>query len=378
MLVLVLAAAATAEAGPLADAIRGHDDAAVTALRAQLPGDAATRCALGTVYARRADLSRAMLYLDGCADAALPDDIASDVTRAVRETKKLARASELVELTILSTPDGLTTTVDALADEPLTTPATVWVKAGTVTVHARAADGTALSSTTTTKPYSRATVMLEAPIHTAATPRTQSVNFEEEGGAGEQSSGPPPDIKRPSMIRGKLLGVAGPRIGPELDDPFATGGSASSRPWFGLRLGGGMFDDGASAAAYRPSVAAAARFTLTPSLFLAARLDWSRRGGSATTSIDTAGASVGAGTTLVDHAAFSLAAIAQLRGDLRFADARDMMAVPRAGASAAASLELAFPSTPLTAGFRFEQGLTALVAGARDRALLVELGVDWR
>ena len=46
--------------------------------------------------------------------------------------------------------------------------------------------------------------------------------------------------------------------------------------------------------------------------------------------------------------------------------------------TAAADLELAFPTTPLTAGFRFEQGLTELVPGYRDRAVLVELGVDWR
>ncbi|CAN5707236.1 hypothetical protein BH11MYX3_BH11MYX3_39080 [soil metagenome] len=54
------------------------------------------------------------------------------------------------------------------------------------------------------------------------------------------------------------------------------------------------------------------------------------------------------------------------------------MTVNRTGASAAASVEVAFPATPLTAGVRFEQGLTALVPGYRDRALLVELGVDWR
>jgi hypothetical protein len=54
------------------------------------------------------------------------------------------------------------------------------------------------------------------------------------------------------------------------------------------------------------------------------------------------------------------------------------MTVSRTGASAAAGIEVAFPTTPLTAGVRFEQGLTELVPGARDRALLLELGVDWR
>ena len=50
----------------------------------------------------------------------------------------------------------------------------------------------------------------------------------------------------------------------------------------------------------------------------------------------------------------------------------------RAGVTAAAGVELALPRSPFTAGLRFEQGLTTLVPGARDRAVLFELGVDWR
>jgi hypothetical protein len=376
ILALVVAGAATAEAGPLVEAITRHSEADVSTLRAQLP-DPATRCTLGAVYAKRNDLSRAMLYLEGCLDAALPDDIASEIARTVRDTKKKVRESELAELHITTQPEGMTATVDVLPGETLTTPAVVWVKAGPTTVRVRGTDNVELASTTTTKPYSRSMVMLEAPVKTAGQPRTQSVSFEDEN-AAEQTSGPPPDIKRPSMIRGKLRGEAGPRLGPELDDPFALRGTTGPRPWFGLRVGGGMFDDGATAASYRPSVAGAARFRLTDAVFLAPRVDWSRRGGSAASAIDTVGASVGAGTTLVAQRALAVAVIGQLRGDLRLADAREMVPVRRAGASAAASVELAFPSTPLTAGVRFEQGLTELVAGARDRALLLELGVDWR
>jgi hypothetical protein len=52
--------------------------------------------------------------------------------------------------------------------------------------------------------------------------------------------------------------------------------------------------------------------------------------------------------------------------------------VSRTGATAAIGVELALPRTPFTAGLRFEQGLTMLIPGARDRAMLFELGVDWR
>jgi hypothetical protein len=146
----------------------------------------------------------------------------------------------------------------------------------------------------------------------------------------------------------------------------------------GVRLGGGVFDDAAANAKLRPAVGAAARILLGGPTFLSARLDWSRRGGAGDSAVDVLGASAGAGYSVVDGDAIAVALIAQLRGDLRFADSRNEMSVSRAGASAAAELEIAFPATPLTAGLRFEQGLTELVPGARDRALVLELGVDWR
>ncbi len=55
-----------------------------------------------------------------------------------------------------------------------------------------------------------------------------------------------------------------------------------------------------------------------------------------------------------------------------------MTPVRGAGLAIAVGLEVALAGTPLTAGLRFEQGLTELVAGARDRAVVLELGVDWR
>lgn len=372
---IALSLAARAEAGPLADALARHGPADVEALRARLPGDPSIRCTLGAVYARRGDLPRAMLYLVGCDEVALPDDVAREIVRTARQVKKAVRASELTELTIVTAPAGLRAELAALAGEPLVTPATVWVPAGAHTVRATHG-GQTLQRTITTRPYSRATLLLEVPTTSPAPPRHGRVDFEDEH-AGDAQAGPPPDVKRPSLLSDRYRGVTGPRSGPVLDDPLPLRAGRAARPWFGLRLGGGVFDEAARAAVVRPAVALAARFPVAPRLFVAARLDWSRRGGAAPTSIDAAGASVGAGWTLLDHRGLALAAIGQLRGDLRFADTRDAMAVARAGASAAATLELAIARTPLTVGLRFEQALTTLVE-VRDRALLVELGVDWR
>jgi hypothetical protein len=153
--------------------------------------------------------------------------------------------------------------------------------------------------------------------------------------------------------------------------------------WLGLRVGGGMFDDGATTARAGIAVAATTRVLIFPQrrTFLAGRLDWSRRGG--VLSVDTIGASAGIGTTVVDTKTLGIALLAQVRGDLRLASSRGesmMTSVPvsRAGVAAAVGVEVSLPRTPFSAGLRFEQGLTTLVPGARDRALLFELGVDWR
>jgi hypothetical protein len=104
--------------------------------------------------------------------------------------------------------------------------------------------------------------------------------------------------------------------------------------------------------------------------------------------IDVLGASAGAGVTVLGGGSpspatarrpgLALALIAQLRADLRLAAHRDAAPVRRTGLGVAAGAELALPGTPLTVGLRIEQGVTDLVAGARDRAVLAELGIDLR
>jgi hypothetical protein len=214
-------------------------------------------------------------------------------------------------------------------------------------------------------------------------PKTVTIDFGQDDGALDQYTGPPPDIQHPSLIQGKYRGIPDGAAGPPIDDPLAGSSvpSGGRRHWLGLRLAGGMFEDSAAAARAGLEVGLAGRYRLTERLFAAGRADWSRRGGDAMTGpIDVLGVDAGLGATVAGGASGSvaLALIGQLRGEVRLADQRDGAPVRRAGLGISAAAELALPSTPFSVGVRAEQGLTELVAGARDRAVLVELGVDLR
>lgn len=325
------------------------------------------RCARGADLARRGDLTRALIYLDGCEDEAS--------TKLARDLKKKAREADYAELSIVSDPAGVEFLLDTVKGETFTTPSTVFLKPGTTTITYKVR-GHEFQKLAETKPYSRSAVLLDAVVKETGPAKPGNISFEEEN-AAEQHSGPPPDIKRPSLMKDKYRGVVG-SAGEQLDDPLALTAQHGAKPWFGVRLGGGYYDDGATSAKLRPGVAVTARIPLVDHLFVAARIDWSRRGGVAGDAVDAAGLNLGAGYTLLANRVIALAAIVQLRGELRFADTRDQMNVSRGGAGAAAGFELAVGRTPLTAGLRGETGFTELVPGARDHAVLVELGVDWR
>jgi hypothetical protein len=358
---ILMVSAPVAEAGSLTDA------------------DPTARCTQGAAYARRGDLSRAALYLDGCEDAKLPEDIGRDIRRAAADTRKRVEASQLSRVVIDSDPTGLTVEIDALAGESFATPKTIWVKAGRYTLKG-AHDGRVYSTVVAVDAHSRTTAVLDLgmarkPVVTA--PADKKLDFTDDPGAMTQKSGPPPDVKHPSLVKGKFAGEVASIVEEDhLDDPLAI--HASRRPWrttwLGLRVGGGMFDDGAASARAGMAVAATGRMQLESDchLFMAGRLDWSRRGGD--TGIDVIGASAGMGYALTQD----IAVIGQLRGDLRLAGTRAMDDVGRVGASLAVGAEVALPGSPITAGVRFEQGLTTMVADTRDRAVLLELGVDWR
>ena len=367
-----LGIAANADAGVYADAFAKSDKAAIATLRAH-KDDAAARCTLGAIYAKKKDLSRAALYLTGCADAELPEDITATVAKANREVTRALRESELSSIVIAVEPEGTTLSaqISALPGETFTIPATVWVKGGTYELQATNGE-LAFKQSVSVQTFSRTSTVLDATPKKTAPPKAGKADFRDEGAAEITHKGPPPNVKRGSMMSKKYLGIVEGPAG-NLEDPMAV--HHTEQPtrtlWLGLRLGGGMFDDGATAARAGGAIAATTRYALSDMLFVAGRLDWSRRGGDVPAAIDVIGASAGAGVNL----ARSLALIGQLRADMRFGDAMDLNTL---GASAAANLEVMLPSTPITAGLRFEQGITEIVPGARDRAILLEVGVDWR
>jgi hypothetical protein len=373
-----LGIAANADAGVYADAFAKSDKSAIATLRDK-HDDVAARCTLGAIYAKKADLSRAALYLTGCTDASLPEEISETVARAARDVTKKLRESQLSSIVISLEPAGTTLTakITALPGETFSVPTTVWVKGGTYELEATDGELT-YKQTITVGTFSRTPAIIDttAKQKKILPPKTGKADFRDENAAEPQEKGSPPAVKRGSLMTKKQLGIVEPASGMQLEDPldprvYRRAPRPPRQLWLGLRLGGGMFDDGASDARIGGAVGATARYAIAPRYFLAGRFDWSRRGGG---SIDVLGASAGAGATLIDGS-IGVALIAQLRADLRFGDQMD---VSTAGASAAANLELTLPSTPITAGIRFEQGLTEILPGARDRALLLEVGVDWR
>ena len=380
--VLLVAGLASADASPLTEALARHSEKDVAGLRGR--ADLASRCTLGAVYAQRNDLPLASLYLSGCADAVLPAEIAGDVAKIDRELQKKLRDSDLAMIEVVTNPGGMTATITAFPGESFTTPAKLYLVEGDYDVEATL-DGIVLKNVVHAVKRSRGAVVLDAggKIVGGKVIKDGTVDFAEEGGGGgEQHAGPPPAVPHKNMMNEKyqhgMKAVATAESNPNaLEDPFAVRQErrTSRSFWLGLRLGGGMFDDGASQARAGVAIAATGRFTIAGNAFLAGRVDWSRRGGDP---IDVIGASVGVGISVADSQAISIAVLAQLRGDLRLASSSMDVPVKRVGVAAAVGVEASLPRSPFTAGVRFEQGLTTLIPGARDRAVLLELGVDWR
>jgi hypothetical protein len=382
-------AAAPAAASPLSDALARHGDTDIAALRPRT-ADPAARCTLGAIHARRGDLPRAALYLAGCDDADLPDDIAAAIRAAARDLKRRLDASRLSSLDVVTEPEGLSAEIDALPGEPFATPATIWIPAGNHVVRV-SHDDRSWSQRVTTEPRKHTVVLIKTGLDARPpAPKTIAIDMTDDPGQelGEQHTGPPPSIKHPPLIQDKYRRIPDPASGDPIDDPLAAAPAPSSERslWLGLRLAGGMFDDSATAARAGLAVALAGRYRLTDAVFAAARIDWSRRGGrtmtGATDPVDAVtalGANLGLGTTIAGSPTGpGLALLAQLRADLRLAEHRAAAPVPRAGLGIAAGAELALPRAPFTVGLRLEQGLTDLAAGARDRAVLAEVGIDLR
>lgn len=381
---LVIAFAVPAAADPLADAAQRGD---VAALRARLP-DPAARCALGAAYAKRHDLPRAALYLDGCDALDLPEPLAGVVARQARAVRRALDDSALSQLVISTTPPGLVAECDALPGEQLATPATVWVRAGTY--HVRVArDAAALAGAGAAvrvvklPARSRGAVVIDLGAPPPAAPRTGHVDLTEEGAADPGVTGPPPPVKHGSMLPRRY--IDGNTVGgPPIADPLATTREAPPPPHpaalrAGVRLGASAASHaggsrlGPSLAAELHVVAPWQDAAATHPWGLIARLDASERGG-ADVPIDAVGTSLGVDKVIAAPSAAWLAVGVALRGEARLGG----MTTDRFGLGAAATLELALRRLPITVGARFEQDVTELAPGMREHAIIVELGGELR
>lgn len=317
--------------------------------------EADDRCAKGIELAHANDLPRASLYLDGCTDEAATD-AAADVAKKIR-------ASNLAALSISTTPDGLTAETDALAGETFTTPATIYAKAGTYTVTVQG-----LSQKVTLTARGRGVVIIDARQKTQ-TPKDGKVDFREDTPEQTAHTGPPPDVKRGSIVPKKYLGIPDAPSGPEIADPLEFHDAQVA--WrFGLRLGGGLVTQGTNGIGV--SLAALASHPLDGPTFLTARLDWSHR------TLDTIGLSAGAQLKIVETISFVMLVGAALRGEVHVQDTLAMEPVSRATIGGAVDLDVALLPWPIALGLRYEQGFSELVPGSRDRAVLLEAGYDWR
>jgi len=220
------------------------------------------RCEAGARYAARGDLPRAALYLDGCGDA------------AERAVKKRLDASELSQLAIVSDPPGVTAEIDSLPGEQLTTPATVWVRAGRHEV--RAGSGV---SAVDVKPRTRATIVLDAP-RAAAAPGTGHVDFGEENAGVVADTAPPPAVQHPPMLDCKFTRSC-EDAGVRLDDPLARREEPppSFPRWLAELRGGTSWYDGHVEPSVAVGLGAPIAFAERP-LVAELRGDWSRRTGT--------------------------------------------------------------------------------------------------
>jgi hypothetical protein len=324
---------------------------------------AADRCADGLAFAKQGDLPRAALYLDGCDG---PE--AADVQHKLGE-------SNLSSITISTSPSGLAVETTAMPGEKLTSPVTIWAKAGTYDVKVFH-DDRVYTQTVQLEPHSRVPVVISASTPKATAPRTQVADFSDEGAAEPPASGPPPDQKHPSLLPCKFSNSC-TQAGNAIDDPFgddATAPRDAARvPWrVGLRVGGG-----AARIGYAMTLGAAGALRVTPRLAATARAEWTRRG-SGMTSLDALAVAGGIATPLATTDLALVTAGVAARGELRLNDTFDMRPAHTLGLAADATLDLVLRHVPIVVGARVTQGITPLVADARETAVLLELGLELR
>ena len=308
----------------------------------------ADRCADGVAAMQKRDLTHAAIWLDGCDDGA-------DVARAKRELQHELDASNLAVVEVISRPQGLEASIDALPGEHFTTPVKLYVAPGkhVITVGEQKVEVDA-------KPHTRAPVYVDAKVAPVNAPRTGTVDFNEDsGGEATQETAPPPDQKHPPLTPCKYSNSC-TEAGTPIDDPLAEHESPPPAfPEASIELRGGT----AYVNALAPSVAIAAKIARGDELpwLGSVRVDWSRRGGNdafggtfavekVVAAPDTAWLSLGAGALYNSYA----------------------------GLGGVALVELALRRLPVSVGARYEQGIATMMDGTREHALILELGIGWR
>ena len=341
-----------------------HADPDVAALRAKLP---ASKCELGAAYAKANELPRAALFLDGCGDA------------EEARVDRVLEASKLSKLSISSDPSGLAITTDALPGEAIVTPATVWVKAGTYSITANGAKTTVRVGANTRVP-----ILLDNHAPKSQAPRSGTIDITNDEPTDSATTTQPPDQQHPSMLPCKYTGCD-THDGEHLDDPFAVQAErlpiAPPAVSIGARIGtSAAFHSGGSRIAPAAAIDGRVHAGRLPGIgpaFVDVRLDWARRGGD-DGEFDAFGASAQYGAMIFAPAAAWLSAIVGARGVLRTDEMIDGQPIERAGFGYTAALELALRGLPITVGARYDEDLTELIPGVRERAVIVEVGGEIR
>jgi len=338
-------------------------------------GPTAERCQQGLDFAAKNDLPHAALYLEGCDQLTLPEDVAANIARTKAAVAHKLDESKLSAISIVTTPEGMIAETDAMPGERFTTPATIWTKAGdykvNVAIDAAALDaGTGISTAISLAAFSRRTVLLDVPQPKKTPPKDGKVDFNDEPTeAANTHKGPPPAQKFGSILPKKYRKPTGESSGPQLEDPLAY--RESTQAWrLGARVGGGVLLRNEASASF--AVAALASRPLAGPVELQTRLGWTHR------DVDVIAVEVGVGFALVNSTSLTLTAVAAARGDVRLQDHLDMDEVSRVGIGATAGLDLALAAAPIVIGLRFEPMLTELTPGVRAHGLMLELGYDWR
>jgi len=315
------------------------------------------------------ELTRASVELTSCDDSA--------VTSKIEHT---LRASELSELSIVSSSADATIEIEELPGVTLPGSATVWLRAGTY--HLRSGE---VEIIVTTRARTRSVQIMPEPPKPAPPPQAGHQDFTEEN-AGNTDAGPPPDIKHPSLISNRLLGIPDAPSGDEIADPMAVSvahhslGSPAWRLSGGLRVAGGMFQQTGADARAGVEIGVVVRDRtdarlLAGNVIVELRGDWSQRGGSAGQA-DALGLTFGPAITLGTAGSIDFRVGLGARGEIRLEDSLAEMAVNRFGLDGVAWLDIEPEDSPLIFGVRFEQGVTTLVGSERDRAVLAQVGVN--